>query len=639
MKPKNVPLLCFFFCISAPLLSAQNLVFNPGFETHQPIDCVDCGVGLSDLTLMKGWKNSGYYVQLHSTDYKYNGSETDWGYSAEKFAPFKGKAVVCLPFYCGRSSRKPEGEAGYLYRNLNAPLEKDSIYAVSFWVQIRNNFNQKDHARFPFLKNFAISFSDKDFQLAGVHWPLLINDSPFKMQDLAIGEWMEVKHYIRPTRRLDRLIIGWMQDPYHLENLSEKKFNFRFEYLLDELSVIKVPEPDETIVQQAIDYPFLQRPAPPRLPDPEVVLADHTVHFDFTSHALSLSEQQALDSVAAQILKIREGVFEIIGHTDDIGSNNEVLSLQRAETVKSYLVKKTGFSDYHFRISGKGSLKAVSDNQTEKGRALNRRVEVKQSELTLSMVFYEKASRAALNGQPDTAFYYLRRWQARPNVDQILLLYDPDLVSLRAHKAWEAVAYFVKQSYDKYNKNKEFAWQLANLYCKDQYYRGLGSDYELAKGYTPKELDTEYYDSMKKMEEEQKKSNNHIEIISDLIQQYGWPDLDTLGKRLSLVPVYVIIHSDNLTIQKHWLPSVEKAFRDNKVEAYWFAHVFDAVMKKEKGVQRYGTAYFANPEDRLEYSIGPLEDEANVDSLRAEIGMPPLKLREFRIVEKPDEDN
>ncbi|MFM9951910.1 MAG: OmpA family protein [Saprospiraceae bacterium] len=435
------------------------------------------------------------------------------------------------------------------------------------------------------------------------------------------------------------MIIGWMQDPYHLENLGEKKFNFRFEYLLDDISVVKVPDPDETIVQQAIDYPFLQRPAPPRIPDPEVVLSARTVHFDFASHTLSLSEQQVLDSLAAQILKIPEGVFEIIGHTDDIGSNNKVLSLQRAETVKSYLVKKTGFPDYLFRISGKGSLKAVSDNQTEKGRALNRRVEVKQSELTLSMVLYEKASLAALNGQPDTAFYYLRRWQARPDVDQILLLYDPDLVSLHAHKAWEAVAYFVEQSYDKYNKDKEFAWQLANLYCKDQYYRGLETDFELAKGYIPDELDMGYYDFMKKMEEEEKKPNNHIEIMSDLIQKYGWPDPNILGKRLSEAPVYVILHSGNLALQKHWLPAVEQAFRDGKIEANWFAHVFDAVMREEKGVQRYGTAYFANPEDRLEYSIGPLEDEANVDSLRAEIGMPPLTLKEFRVVEKPDEDN
>ena len=637
----NIFLLIGFMLWGFSVGFSQNLVFNPGFETHQPIDCVGCAVGLQPLTLMKGWKNNGYFVQLHSTDYQYNGSETDWGYSAEKFVPFKGKAVVCLPLYSGVgvNSRKPDGDGGYLYSTLNAPLEKDSIYEVSFWVKIRNNFNRKDHARFPFLKNFAISFSDKDFQLAGAYQPLLINDSPFKMKELAIGEWIEVKHYIRPTRRLDRLIIGWMQDPYHLANLAEKKFNFRFEYLLDEISVVKVPEPNETIVQQAIDYPFLQRPAPPWTPEPEVVLSAHTVHFDFASHALSLSEQQVLDSLAAQILKIPEGVFEIIGHTDDIGSKNEVLSLQRAETVKSYLIKKTGFPDYLFRISGKGSLKAVSDNQTEKGRALNRRVEVKQSELTLSMVLYEKASQAALNGQPDTAFYYLRRWQARPDVDQILLLYDPDLVSLHAYKAWEAVAYFVKQSYDKYNKNKEFAWQLANLYCKDQYYRGLGNDYDLAKGYIPEILDTEYYDSMKKMEEEQKKPNNHIEIMSDLIQKYGWPDPDTLGEQLSLVPVYAIIHSDNLAIQKHWLPAVEQAFRDNKVEAYWFARVFDAVIKKEKGVQRYGTAYFANPEDRLEYLIGPLEDEANVDSLRTEIGMPPLGLRKLRVVERPHTDD
>lgn len=70
--------------------------------------------------------------------------------------------------------------------------------------------------------------------------------------------------------------------------------------------------------------------------------------------------------------------IELAGHTDNMGSaeKNQILSEQRVETVKKYLVSKGVQAE---RITGKGygGSKPIADNSTEATRKLNRRVEFK----------------------------------------------------------------------------------------------------------------------------------------------------------------------------------------------------------------------------------------------------------------------
>lgn len=68
--------------------------------------------------------------------------------------------------------------------------------------------------------------------------------------------------------------------------------------------------------------------------------------------------------------------ISIEGHTDNTGTtqrNNE-LSKARAEAVRSYLVTR-GIDTKRLRVAGFGSEKPVTTNETEEGRATNRRVE------------------------------------------------------------------------------------------------------------------------------------------------------------------------------------------------------------------------------------------------------------------------
>lgn len=68
---------------------------------------------------------------------------------------------------------------------------------------------------------------------------------------------------------------------------------------------------------------------------------------------------------------------EIIGHTDSTGieSKNITLSKERAQSVKNYFVNN-GVNNI-ITVEGKGSQEPITNNKTEKGRAENRRVEIK----------------------------------------------------------------------------------------------------------------------------------------------------------------------------------------------------------------------------------------------------------------------
>ena len=67
----------------------------------------------------------------------------------------------------------------------------------------------------------------------------------------------------------------------------------------------------------------------------------------------------------------------IEGHTDNVGSAqfNQVLSLQRAESVRRYLTEH-GVQSRRLSVYGLGFERPVAGNQSAMGRQQNRRVEV-----------------------------------------------------------------------------------------------------------------------------------------------------------------------------------------------------------------------------------------------------------------------
>ena len=101
------------------------------------------------------------------------------------------------------------------------------------------------------------------------------------------------------------------------------------------------------------------------------------IYFDFDKATIKPESRPALDD-AAKILKDNPTItVEIHGHTDSRGSNeyNLKLSKARATSVVDYLVRDSGIEAARLTARGFGESKPIATNNTDAGRALNRRVE------------------------------------------------------------------------------------------------------------------------------------------------------------------------------------------------------------------------------------------------------------------------
>ncbi len=81
--------------------------------------------------------------------------------------------------------------------------------------------------------------------------------------------------------------------------------------------------------------------------------------------------------IATYIDKTDNSEIQVIGHTDNTGdfAKNLQLGLDRANTIKGYLIKNN-IPAAQIATSSQGSKRPIATNQTEQGRAKNRRVEV-----------------------------------------------------------------------------------------------------------------------------------------------------------------------------------------------------------------------------------------------------------------------
>jgi len=106
------------------------------------------------------------------------------------------------------------------------------------------------------------------------------------------------------------------------------------------------------------------------------------VQFAFDSAEMKGQYQTEMDSVSA-ILEphrplLRQGLetLYVIGHTDSRGSEeyNMTLSKQRAQAVADHLLTQDPSRSKFIKVVGRGESEPVASNDTDEGRAMNRRV-------------------------------------------------------------------------------------------------------------------------------------------------------------------------------------------------------------------------------------------------------------------------
>ncbi|MDV5170161.1 outer membrane beta-barrel protein [Photobacterium rosenbergii] len=124
-------------------------------------------------------------------------------------------------------------------------------------------------------------------------------------------------------------------------------------------------------------------PEPEAMPEPvpEIVKVEAVgavLPFAFDSDKLTQRDIERLQPVAQQLVKYPDTQLYVVGHTDSRGSieYNQKLSEDRAAVVAGYVGNHFGIDESRIVAQGRGELEPVATNDTEEGRAQNRRVEV-----------------------------------------------------------------------------------------------------------------------------------------------------------------------------------------------------------------------------------------------------------------------
>ncbi|PCR97009.1 hypothetical protein CP336_08620 [Pseudomonas fluorescens] len=125
-------------------------------------------------------------------------------------------------------------------------------------------------------------------------------------------------------------------------------------------------------------YPVAEKPAEPAPQSEVITLSDAgNVLFDFDKSDLKPAAKSQLDSLMDKLRNADVVSIKVIGHTDGKGSDayNQALSERRASSVAAYLLSQ-GLAPDKLTSEGRGKREPVADNETEEGRAQNRRVEL-----------------------------------------------------------------------------------------------------------------------------------------------------------------------------------------------------------------------------------------------------------------------
>lgn len=108
------------------------------------------------------------------------------------------------------------------------------------------------------------------------------------------------------------------------------------------------------------------------------ILIKNAVIFSAESAMLKNSDKIKLDKIVSSIKKYPMIKLEIVGHCSSVGNpeGEQVISLERAKSVKKYLVDNKATLDMNIAVKGVGAKEQIAPDIKEADRAKNRRLEI-----------------------------------------------------------------------------------------------------------------------------------------------------------------------------------------------------------------------------------------------------------------------
>lgn len=351
----------FFYSIGTLYAQKQtaNLVPNPGFERFSgtPIGWSYKGAYFGEV--VKYW----FSATTASPDIYGPGVHVpaDWaekGFGAQK--PRTGKCMAGLTLF-GCTNGKPHCRE-FVEIQLSEPLVTGQAYYVEFWVTHLDKSLQ--------INNIGAYFSIAELRRQTDE--LLVRDAQVKALNIVPapnGKWVKVSGQFVARYEAEHLLIGNFSDDLNTRSVAprEDSYNYAY-YYLDDVLVKKIP-------------PFLPVPIKPddlslQKLEPGKNILLKNIYFEFDKDELMPRSYVELNKLLKLMRDNPKLSIEIVGHTDALGDDiyNLDLSRRRAKAVMKFL-QDHKISKNRLRSKGEGEVKPIAGNETEEGRAQNRRVE------------------------------------------------------------------------------------------------------------------------------------------------------------------------------------------------------------------------------------------------------------------------
>jgi OmpA-OmpF porin, OOP family len=367
---KKLLIIQILFSMSLNLLFCQNIIPDGCFLKYQK---------KSKLYV----QNSKHWMSINNGSpdlFTKYGVKNRYGYPknlAGYAFPVCGDAYVGLFLYKGNSINKSE----YITTKLISELQKDSLYCISFYIKLADNsLYAVNTIDIYFSKDFKAHRRYKKLhkiyepQVSNIGRGIVENLQWTKLCSVYIANGNEKYMSIGNYHKNENMVIK-KRDIYNNKRIY---INYAY-YFIDNVSLIKISSPDEcncnsdTVSISMNDTIQIETIIIPQ--DQNIVLQN--VFFETDKWELLPESFSQLDEITEYLNSNPQLYIEISGHTDNTGNepHNMQLSDARAQSVANYLITN-GIDASRIIAKGFGSSKPIADNDTENGRAINRRVEI-----------------------------------------------------------------------------------------------------------------------------------------------------------------------------------------------------------------------------------------------------------------------
>ncbi len=356
-------IFCAIFSLTIFLSFAQkpsaNIVPNPSFERYAsaPIGWSYKGAFFGEV--VKYWFSATTASpDIYGPDVHVPMDWADKGFGDQKART--GKSMAGLTLF-GCTNGKPHCRE-FVEIQLAEPLVIGQAYYVEFWVTHLKRSLQ--------INNLGAYFSIGEIKRLTDE--VLVREAQVSAKNIVPapdGKWVKVSGQFVAKYEAEYLVVGNFRDDFNTISVAPKEdcFNYAY-YYLDDVLVKKIP-------------PYMPVPVKPddltrQKLEPGKIIQLKNIYFEFDKDELMPRSFVELNKLLKIMRDNPKLVIEIMGHTDALGYDayNLDLSRRRAESVLKFLLENK-INKNRLRSHGEGEAKPIASNETDEGRAQNRRVE------------------------------------------------------------------------------------------------------------------------------------------------------------------------------------------------------------------------------------------------------------------------